>query len=387
MRIIGHLDMDAFFAAIEERDHPELEGKPIVVGADPKGGRGRGVVSTANYKAREYGIHSALPISIAWRMSEAARRKGLPPAVFLRVNFERYGEVSGRVMALLRAHAPHVEEASIDEAYFDLSFTGSYERATELCKTIKQEIKAQEKLTASVGVGPNKLIAKIAAGRQKPDGLTVVREQDAEAFLEPLPIGVIPGVGPKTEKRFQAMNVRTVADAKKLSQEDLREMLGKWGVELYEQLRARDDSLLVEEWEPKSIGEQETFERDTLNPNFLRERLRALSEGVHQRFLRTGFHSFRTVTITVRFHDFETKTRSSTLKAPDAALETLHSEARRLLAPFLDRREENPRGKPIRLLGVRVEKLIKDSGPMVAEELAGRPGPEPGARGERAGKE
>ena len=377
MRIIGHLDMDAFFAAIEERDHPELAGQPIVVGADPKGGRGRGVVSTANYKAREYGIHSALPISIAWRFSEAARRKGLPSAVFLRVNFERYGEVSARVMTILRAHAPHVEEASIDEAYFDLSFAGSYENAAELCKKIKQEIKEREKLTASVGVGPNKLIAKIAAGRQKPDGLTVIPEQDAEAFLEPLPIGVIPGVGPKTEKRFQAIGIRTVADGKRLSLEDLQEMLGKWGVELYDRLRAKDDSPLVEEWEPKSIGEQETFERDTLNPSFLRARLQSLSEGVHRRFVQNGFKGFRTVTITVRFHDFETKTRSSTLKAPDAALERLYSEARRLLAPFLDRREENPKGKPIRLLGVRIEKLIKDAGRAVAERLAGRPGYEP----------
>jgi DNA polymerase IV (DinB-like DNA polymerase) len=364
MRIIGHLDMDAFFAAIEERDNPRLQGKPLVVGADPKGGKGRGVVSTANYKAREYGIRSALPISTAWRLSEAARSKGLPPVVFLGVDIERYAEVSEQLMAILRKHAAHIEEASIDEAYFDLSFTGSYEQATIVCKTIKRKIKEQTKLTGSVGVGPNKLIAKIASDRQKPDGLTVVLEENAEIFLEPLPIRTIPGVGPKTEKRFHEMGIRTVKDAKNLSQEALNTMMGKWGLELYEKLRARDNSPLVEQWEPKSIGEQETFERDTLDPVFLRKRLRFLSEEVHKRFLRSGFKGFRTVTITVRFEDFVTRTRSKTLKVPGATLKTLHFEALKLFMPFLDRREENPQQKFIRLLGVRIEKLASNKQPV-----------------------
>ena len=145
MRIIGHLDMDAFFAAIEERDHPELKGRPVVVGADPAGGQGRGVVSTANYPARVYGIHSAMPISQAWQLAEAARRRGRPAAVFVRGSHRKYGEVSGRIMAILHHFAPVVEEASIDEAYFDLSFAGSFEAAAEICRRIKAEIPAQEK--------------------------------------------------------------------------------------------------------------------------------------------------------------------------------------------------------------------------------------------------
>lgn len=348
--------MDAFFAAVEERDRPRLKGQPIVVGADPKGGMGRGVVSTANYKAREYGIRSALPISTAWRYSEAAKRKGLPPAAFLDVNMERYAEVSGRIMAILKKHVSSVEEASVDEAYLDLSPVGSYENAEKLCRKIKDEIKSSEKLTASVGIGPNKLVAKIASDERKPDGLTVIREENAEKFLEPLSIRKIPGIGPKTEERFRVLGIRIVKDAKKFSKSELEEMLGKWGTELYDKLRARDDSPLVEEWVAKSVGEQETFETDTANPNFLRERLRGLSDQVYDRFRKGGFKSFRSVTVTIRFADFNTKTRSGTLKTKTDKKEALYFEALRLFMPFLDRRE-NPERKKIRLMGVRVEKL------------------------------
>ena len=357
MRIIGHLDMDAFFAAVEERDRPRLKGKPIVVGADPKDGLGRGVVSTAIYKAREYGIRSALPISTAWRYSEIARQKGLPPAVFLESNMKRYAEISKNIMAIVRNSIPSIEEASVDEAYLDLSLAGSYKKAEELCRKIKKEIKSKEKLTASIGIGPNKLIAKIASDMRKPDGLTVVEEKDAEKFLEPLAIRRIPGIGPKTEERFRSLGVRTVKDAKRISKDELEKMLGKWGIELYDKLLALDDSPIVqEERTPKSVGEQETFETDTLDANFLHERLRILSDEVHERFIKAGFKSFRSVTATVRFADFTTKTRSSTLETKSKSREALHFEILKLFMPFLDKRE-NPERKKIRLIGVRVEKL------------------------------
>jgi len=356
MRIIAHMDMDAFFAAIEERDNPRFRGKPVVVGADPKGGAGRGVVSTANYAARKYGIRSALPISTAWRYAQAALQKGEPPTVFLSVNMKKYAEVSRRVMAILRAHAEHVEEASVDEAYADFSFAGSYEAARALAQKIKDEIKIKENLTASVGVGPNKLIAKIASDREKPDGLTMVREEEAEQFLEPLGIRTIPGVGPKTEMQFKAMKIFTVRDAKRLSEGELYELMGKWGLELYRKLRGRDEAPIVEEWEVKSIGEQETFEIDTRDPHALTDVLRALADDVHRRFLGSGFRTFRAITITVRFADFTTKTRAATLPQPDARRETIAFESLRLFMPFLDARE-NPEKKSFRLLGVRVEKL------------------------------
>jgi DNA polymerase IV (DinB-like DNA polymerase) len=379
MKIIAHLDMDAFFASIEERDHPRFSGRPIVVGADPEGGKGRGVVSTANYAARVYGIRSALPISAAWRYSEAARKRGLPPAVFLDVDMQKYAEVSERIMDIVRTHVPPdpegmvlVEQASVDEAYFDLSFTGSYEKAELVAHAIKDEIKVKEHLTASVGIGPNKLIAKIASDRQKPDGLTVVHEKDAEVFLEPLNIRVIPGVGPKSEEQFLRLGIRTVRDAKRLTKAKLTEMMGKWGEELYEKFRGRGDSEIVLESVPKSVGEQTTFDEDIPVNGKLKDRklleaaLAELAADVHKRLRReiadgAPFTSFRSVGITVRFSDFTTKTRGVTLKEPvaaqgAAALKTIQFQALRLFMPFLDRRED-PLRKPIRLLGVKVERF------------------------------
>lgn len=379
MRIIAHLDMDAFFASIEERDHPRFAGRPIVVGADPEDGKGRGVVSTANYAARAYGIRSALPISTAWRYSEVAKKKGLPAAVFLEVNMQKYAEVSERIMDIVREHVPPnpealvlVEQASVDEAYFDLSFVGSYEGAECIAREIKDEIKVKEHLTASVGIGPNKLIAKIASDRKKPDGLTIVREEDAEKFLEPLNIRMIPGVGPKSEEQFMKRGIRTVRDAKRLTKAELVEMMGKWGAELYEKFRGRGDSEIILESVPKSVGEQTTFDEDIPVNGKLKDRklleatLAELAADVCRRLRReiadgAPFRSFRSVGITVRFSDFTTKTRGVTLKEPvaakdEAALKTIQFQALRLFMPFLDRRED-PLRKPIRLLGVKVERF------------------------------
>jgi DNA polymerase IV (DinB-like DNA polymerase) len=357
-RIVGHLDMDAFFAAVEERDRPELRGLPIVVGADPLDGRGRGVVSTANYKARKYGIHSAMPISKAWRLSEAARVHGKPPVVFVRPNFHRYSEVSERIAAILRSHAPVIEQSGIDEAYFELSFAGSYAEAESICRKIKDEVKDREGLTASVGIGPNKLVAKIASDFRKPDALTVVEEKEAEAFLAPLPVRKIPGIGPKTEAFLKGQGIGIVRDLKKITRDRLQELFGKWGWEMYDRIRGRDDSPLQEWYEPKSVGEQETFLKDTLDPVFLMERIARMCQNVARRFLEEGFKTFRTVVLTVRFEDFETKTRSHTLAAPAISVKELESEAMKLFEPFLDRRE-NPKSKLIRLVGVRVEKIEK----------------------------
>jgi DNA polymerase IV (DinB-like DNA polymerase) len=359
MRIIGHLDMDAFFAAIEERDHPEFQGRPLVVGADPAGGLGRGVVSTANYPARVYGIHSAMPISQAWRLAEAARRRGRPATVFVRGSHRKYGEVSARIMGILHEYAPVVEGAGIDEAYFDLSFTGSYDRAADLARQIKGAILAQERLTASIGIGPNKMVAKIASDFHKPDALTLVTPEEAEDFLAPMAVRKIPGIGPKTEQSLARLGIKTVKDLKRFSPEELYEKFGKWGPSLYERIRGRHDSPLVTSWEPKSVGEQETFAQDTLDLEFIFSRLWELCREVHRRFTAGGFHTYRTVVVTVRFADFETYSRSHTRAAPAASRRRLTFEAMKLLMPFLDRRE-NPRGKLIRLIGVRVEKLGRE---------------------------
>lgn len=356
MRIIAHLDMDAFFAAVEERDTPRFRGLPIVVGSDPRDGKGRGVVSTANYKAREYGIHSALPIFKAWRLSEAARERGKPPVLFLSVDMKKYAAVSARVMDLLRRFAPLVEEAGIDEAFLDVSFTGSFEKADALCREIKQAIQAQERLTASVGIGPNKLIAKIASDQHKPDGLTIVRAGEGEFFLEPLSIRKIPGIGPKTELAFAREGVRLIKDLKRFSRHELQERLGKRGVDVYEKARGGDDTPVETGFLVKSISEQETFAEDTRDAVFIGERLKEMCAGLTQRLSADGFKTFRTLAVTVRFADFQTISRVHTLAEPAGSCAILEFEALKLLLPFLDSRA-NPEHRLIRLIGVRIEKL------------------------------
>jgi DNA polymerase IV (archaeal DinB-like DNA polymerase) len=190
--------MDAFYASVEAHHNPALRDKPVVVGADPKEGRGRGVVEAASYAARRYGIRAAMPISRAWKLSEAARSRGEEPVVFAHGNRRLYVEMSQRIMAILAGAGDAFEEASIDEAYLDFSSLGSFEAAVERARTLKREIVDREGLTCSVGLGPNKLVAKIASDVKKPDGLTVVTADEVRAFLDPMSIRVIPGIGPKT---------------------------------------------------------------------------------------------------------------------------------------------------------------------------------------------
>jgi len=352
-RIIAHLDMDAFFASVEERNRPHLKGLPIVVGSDPKDGQGRGVVSTANYKAREYGIHSAMPITQAWRASQAARKQGKPEVVFLPPNFAAYSAISASVLAIIKKYSALVEQASVDEFYFELK--GSLPSARKTAKKIKAEIKKKEKLTCSVGMGPNKLIAKIAAGIGKPDGLVIVRQNDAEKFLEPLAIRQLPGIGPKTAEILHQKSIQTIVDIKKFSATELRAWLGKWGEDLYQKARGIDINPIESEKPPKSIGQQNTFEQDTFNIVFLGDELSTYCAQVFERFKASGFTHFKTLGITVRFADFTTFTASKTFKQALGYqdLRTFQFEALKLLLPYLDRRK-NPGGKLVRLLGVHI---------------------------------
>ncbi|MBE0512696.1 DNA polymerase IV, partial [Candidatus Bathyarchaeota archaeon] len=199
-KIIMHVDMDAFFAAVEEREHPEFKGMPIVVGADPKEGRGRGVVSSASYEAREFGVRSGMPISRAWKLC--------PEAVYLPVNYQSYVKVSNEIMGVLRKHADKFERWGIDEAFLDVtSKVKDYGEAEALAGRIKNEIFKKERLTCSVGIGPNKLVAKMASDFQKPDGLTIVKEEDAERFLSPLPVRKLLWVGRKTEQKLRRIGI------------------------------------------------------------------------------------------------------------------------------------------------------------------------------------
>ena len=363
MRIIVHVDMDAFYAAVEERYNPALRGLPVVVGADPKEGKGRGVVTTANYMARRFGIHSALPISRAWRLAEAARKRGEPATVFIHPNFPLYREVSARIMQIFEGSADSYEEASIDEAYLDVSSLGNFAAAGAQMSSLKAEISEKEGLGCSIGIAPNKLIAKIASGYKKPDGLTLVTPEMVREFLDPLPIRVIPGIGPKSEAFLREQNIRTLKELREIPEAILTEWFGKWGQRLFEKARGIDESEVSNEWTRKSIGEQETFEEDTRSLSLVTERLYGMAEHVIARLREKKFAGFRTLTLTVRFSDFETKNRSHSVKngilldSDGQALRLLKEQCLMLLLPFFDVRE-NPRGKAIRLIGLRLEKLF-----------------------------
>ncbi len=378
-RIIAHLDMDAFFASVEERYTPRFKGLPIAVGSEPKNGKGRGVVSTANYKAREYGIHSALPITRAWQISQEMKAQGKPEVIFLPVDFELYNKSSANIFKIIQKYSPLVEPASIDEFYFDLSFVKSFKKAESICKKIKKNIGEEEKITCSIGIGPNKLISKIAAGFKKPDGLFIVpasprvdssarggRQDPVADFLDPLPIRKIPGIGPKTEELLQGLNVKIIKDIKKFSKEELKNILGKWGEDLYLRSRGIDDSQIVIDREVKSIGEQVTFEKDTLSALYIGDELSKMCENVFQSFRASCFAKCKTIAITVRFTGFETKTSAKTISARGGSalggknglgiddLNRFKTEALKLMLPYLDKRK-NPKLKPIRLIGVRME--------------------------------
>jgi DNA polymerase IV (archaeal DinB-like DNA polymerase) len=344
MRVILHVDLDAFFPSVEVRERPEFNGKPVVVGADPKEGRGRGVVSSASYEARKFGIKSAMPISRAWKLC--------PNCVYLRPHFDLYIPASNSIIKILRSHADKFEQGGIDEAYLDISSqVKDFEEAREFAKQLMEEVLEKERLTCSVGVAPNKLVAKIASDFKKPFGLTVVKEEDVKEFLFLLDVRKIPGVGPKTERILKEANIETISDLASANPEMLTRFFGVWGVRLHEFANGIDSSEVVEEYETKSIGRDTTFEKDADDEARILQVLDELAEEVHEDVIANGF-KFKTITVRVRYQHFDTHTRSKSLLFPTNDLNILRNNAKRLIAPFL-------RGnKKIRLIGVRVSNLI-----------------------------
>lgn len=355
MSIIGHIDLDAFFASVEEREKPYLRGLPVVVGADPMGGKGRGVVATANYKAREYGIHSAMPISQAWRLSEWARRQGKTAVAFIAPRHRKYERASRDVFRIVRRFIRKMERVSVDEAYLDMTVLGTYARARALAKEMQRQILREAGLTATVGIGPDRMVAKIASGFRKPRGLTVITPQNAHSFLASLPVRDIPGVGPKSEAVLAKMGIKTISQLRP-RKDDLRRLLGAHGMELWRKSQGLSSEGLREPEEAKSVGVHETFDTDTHSFRFVCAELTCMSEKILKRLSREGFSGFRTVVLTVRFSDFETKQRSVTSARPMGTKDDLESKAIKLLLPFFERKE-NPSRKALRLVGLRVEKL------------------------------
>jgi len=339
-RIIFHVDMDHFFTAIEEREHPSYKGKPIVVGADPKEGKGRGVVSTCNYEARKFGVHSGMPISRAWKLC--------PTAIYLPVNYQLYRQVSAEIMTILRKYADKFEQWGIDEAFLDItSRVENYEEAEALAKIIKKEIFEIEKLTCSIGIGPNKVVAKIASDFQKPDGLTIVKEEEAKDFLSPLPVGKLLWVGRKTEEKLKALGIKTIGDLARSEPSIVADRFGVMGMQLYSTAHGIDRSEVEERTEIKSISREETFEEDQSDFNFVLNTSDQLSERVHRDLIEQSLY-FKTVTVKVRYENFETHTHAKTLPFITNRLNDLKKIARELIQYYLmpDRK--------IRLIGVRV---------------------------------
>ena len=343
MRVILHVDLDAFFPSVEARENPELEGKPLVVGADPKEGTGRGVVSSASYEARIFGIRSAMPISRAWKLC--------PDCVYLRPNFELYVAASNNIMKILKSHADKFEQGGIDEAYLDVSSkVENFDEARNLARRIMDEILNQERLSCSVGVGPNKIVAKIASDFRKPFGLTVVEEKDVKGFLFPLKVGKLPGVGPKTERSLLELKIETIGDLASSKPEALTRLFGVWGTRLQKFANGIDDREVIEEYETKSIGRDHTFEKDLDEEPKIIGVLDELAGVVHEDVQASGL-KFKTITVRVRYPHFETHTRSKSLMFPTDDLDILRNSARRLISPFI-------RGKKkVRLIGVRVSNL------------------------------
>jgi DNA polymerase IV (DinB-like DNA polymerase) len=342
-RIVMHVDMDHFFTAVEERERLELKGKPVVVGADPKGGKGRGVVSTSNYEARKFGVRSGMPISRAWKLC--------PDAVYLPVNYELYGKVSDEIMGILRGFADKFEQWGIDEAFLDVtSRAKDYAEAEAIAKRIKGEIRDEEKLTCSIGIGPNKIVAKIASEFQKPDGLTVVREEEVEKFLAPLSVRKLLWVGRKTEQKLRDIGIKTIGDLAGYDPAVLAENFGVMGTQLYLMARGVDRSEVEERGEVKSISRETTFEEDVSDFQAVLSSVDKLSEEVRGDVLQQNLF-FKTVTVKVRYENFETHTHGKTLPFVTNRLQDLQKAAKELTQAYL-----RPARK-IRLVGVRVSNL------------------------------
>jgi DNA polymerase IV len=350
-RRVMHCDLDCFFAAVEELDDPRLRGKPVIVGGDPDR---RGVVSTANYVARRFGVHSA--------MSGAVARRLCPSAIFLRPRFDRYRALSQAVMAILDDFFDVREQVSIDEAYGELppGVVGCTP-AHIIAATLKARVLAETGLVISVGVGRNKSIAKLASDFSKPDGLLVVKPGAEAAFLQPLPVGRLSGVGPHTQERLAALGITTVGDLAARSRDALSAALGKQGAWLWQLAHAQDDRpVIADHGPPKSVSCEDTFERDIADLDRAAEHVRRLSDEVAARVARNRLMG-RVVTLKVRWADFRIMTRQQPLAQLSAESEPIIAVALDLLT-----REIGPllaQGGAIRLLGVGLHGIVSLDAP------------------------
>ena len=346
MRRIIHIDMDAFYASVEQRDRPELRGRPVAVGGRPES---RGVVAAASYEARRFGVRSALS------MAQAVRR--CPALVVVRPDFAKYKAVSRQVFDLFRAVTPLVEPLSLDEAYLDVTENAWGEPfATPVARRLKQQIKETTGITASAGVAPNKFLAKIASAWRKPDGLTVVPRERVEAFLQRLPVDTLWGVGPVTARRLRAAGIERLVDVRGIDPERLRQVVGSQAERLQQLARGIDDRPVTPERAAKSRSAEQTYAEDLRDIDTVRTEVERLARRAAAMIEKADVYA-RTVTVKVRYHDFKTVTRSHTDRSATRDAEPI---ARRACA-LLDRTDAGRR--PVRLLGVGLHGLASAPGP------------------------
>ena len=342
-RHIIHLDMDAFYPAVEALDNPALKGKPVIVG----GSRERGVVSSASYEAREFGVHSAQPMATAMRLC--------PQGIFVPVRMSRYREVSEQIFEIFHRFTPLVEGLSIDEAFLDV--TGSFRlfgKPEDIARKIKETVFKETGLTVSAGVAPSMFVAKIASDMDKPDGLTVVPPDRVRDFLDPLPIRKMWGVGKVTQEALERLNIRTFRDLCQMPVEFLEGRFGKHGVKMHLLSMGIDEREVVPEHDAKSVGHEETFEEDITDLALARKELLALAHKVAHR-MRKEEVTGKTVTLKVKYSDFTLITRSTTLAESTDDASVIYSTVCTLL-------EKTAVGKrPVRLLGISISNLCTES--------------------------
>lgn len=356
--MILHVDMDAFYAAVEERDHPELQGQPVIVGGVAEK---RGVVAAANYVVRSFGVHSAMPTSTALKLC--------PHVVLMPVRMNHYAEVSRSLREIFFRYTPLVEPLALDEAFLDVSGSerlfGSPE---DMAQELKQVIHDELGLVASVGVAPNKFLAKLASDLEKPDGLVVIARENIQQVLDPLPVGRIWGVGKATGKTFERLGIRTIGELRERSPGDLESRFGKMGVQIWSLAHGIDSRAVIPDREAKSISNETTFATDIDDMEILESWLMELTEQVARRLRRSGMRA-RTVQIKVRYHDFETFTRSNSFSESTTSTQEIWRSAVKMLKERLPARP-----LCIRLLGLGVSNLQEQDS--VQGELFDDPGQE-----------
>ncbi len=346
-RTIIHGDLDAFYASVEQRDHPGYRGKPVIVGGGP---HERGVVSAASYEARAFGVRSAMPLRTAGALC--------PQGIFVPGDHAAYEAASDAVMELFAARTPLVQPISLDEAFLDVTATlHLFGGAEAIARALKRAVHDELGLVLSVGVATNKLCAKIGSDLRKPDGLVVVPPGEERAFLAPLPLTRLWGVGPKTQAVLEALGMRTIGDLATADPEELRTRFGEHGRSIWERARGIDESTVEPEVEAKSVGHEHTFDRDTTDRTQLEATLLRLAEGVGRR-LRAGNARARTITLKLRVAPFETRSRQRTLSEPTADDLRLYTISRALLRTALDADRDAGRSAAVRLVGISASGLV-----------------------------